>query len=108
MYDRMSGQGAEMERYKLVTGRQGNRKWSDPAVVEKLVGAKGYERKVCGPAEMERRFKDGAITEDDWAILKDYIERSQGKPAIAPIEDKREEAKPLSKQDMLALLPALE
>lgn len=83
--------GEQVPGYKVVEGKQGNRKWSDePKVLAMLEGA-GYSReditetKLLSPAGMDKAIGKKKAAE----LLADLIDRSPGAPTIAPESDKR-------------------
>lgn len=90
--------------YKLVTGNEGNRKWSDAAkVTEMLEGARikrdmMFKESLISPTDAEKVFK----TEKPriWRRLEKLIERAPGKPTIAAADDPRAEWKQASDEDL--------
>lgn len=83
--------GINVPGFKVVEGKQGNRKWSDEVkVVEKLAEA-GYftdevtETKLLSPAALGKKIGNKKVAE----LLLDYIDRAPGSPTIAPETDKR-------------------
>lgn len=96
--------GKKIPGYKLVTGNEGNRKWSDPAkAVETLEGARLkrdliYKESLISPTDAEKVFK----TEKPrvWRRLEKLIERAPGKPTIAAADDPRAEWKQASDDDL--------
>lgn len=80
--------GAEIPGWKLVAGRS-SRDWNDAAKAEgalkRKLGAKNaYQpRKLLSPAQAEK-----VLGKDD-LIMKRYVEKKEGKPALAPVSDKR-------------------
>jgi hypothetical protein len=85
-------EGHEIPGYKLVAGRAGNRKWKNEAEVEALLKKwrlskeEIYAFKVISPTTAQKNF---AATPKRWLALEQHIERSEGKPEIAPVTDKR-------------------
>lgn len=83
--------GEEVPGFKVVAGRQGNRKWGDELKVAELLKAEGYdaedytETKLLGPAGIDKLVGKKRAAE----LLADYIVRDQGAPTIAPASDKR-------------------
>lgn len=83
--------GKEIPRYKLVAGRQGNRKWSDDTAVAEALTNAGYqieeitETKLLSPAGMDKAIGKKKVSE----LLDNLIERAPGPPTIAHAEDKR-------------------
>lgn len=83
--------GGEVPGYKVVEGKQGNRKWTaDFQVLEVLKGA-GYsmedvtETKLLSPAGMDKALGKKRVTE----LLEQFIDRAPGAPTLAPASDKR-------------------
>lgn len=83
--------GGEVPGYKVVEGKEGNRKWTNElAVAEALIGA-GYsqeeytETKLLSPAAMDKAIGKKRASE----LLREFISRSPGAPIIAPETDKR-------------------
>lgn len=96
--------GVAVPGYKLVTGNDGNRKWSDAAkVTEMLEGARikrdmMFKESLISPTDAEKVFK----TEKPriWRRLEKLIERAPGKPTIAAADDPRAEWKQASDEDL--------
>lgn len=96
--------GVAVPGYKLVTGNEGNRKWSDAAkVTEMLEGARikrdmMFKESLISPTDAEKVFK----TEKPriWRRLEKLIERAPGKPTIAAADDPRAEWKQASDKDL--------
>lgn len=96
--------GVAVPGYKLVTGNEGNRKWSDAEkVTEMLEGARikrdmMFKESLISPTDAEKVFK----TEKPriWRRLEKLIERSPGKPTIAAADDTRAEWKQASDEDL--------
>ena len=96
--------GIAVPGYKLVTGNEGNRKWSDAAkVTEMLEGARikrdmMFKESLISPTDAEKVFK----TEKPriWRRLEKLIERAPGKPTIAAADDPRAEWKQASDEDL--------
>lgn len=77
-------------RYKLVTGRRGNRAWTDSDEVERiLVAAKAgdsmWNKNLVTPPQAEKRLTPGR-----WKKVKGYITQPDGKPVVASWDDPRE------------------
>jgi hypothetical protein len=87
--------GEESTLYKLVQGREGNRAWVDAAEAEKqlkLEKLKEDERRnytVITITQVEALKKEGKVSEARWEKMQPNITRSEGKPTIAPMSDKR-------------------
>ena len=85
--------GQPVTGYKLVQGRAGNRDWKDPKAVEEMMKKtfrmrddQVYDFKLISPTKAEKTFKENPKL---WANLQEQIERSEGKPSVAPATDKR-------------------
>lgn len=79
--------GVEIPGYKLVAGRS-IRKWRDEedaeaALRKKLKVADIFTRKLISPARAEKALGKGH------KILNEHCIRPEGKPALAPVSDKR-------------------
>lgn len=87
--------GRDVPGYKLVQGKKGNRAWTDEAVVEELLKTmrvghdKMYQYKVISPTTAEKLAKENIIGPRQWPRLQPLITRTDGKPSVAPITDKR-------------------
>lgn len=83
--------GETVPGWKVVEGKQGNRKWSDELKVAEALKAAGYsmeditETKLYSPAGMDKAIGKKRAAE----LLEGYIERAPGAPTIAPETDKR-------------------
>lgn len=83
--------GDTVPGWKIVEGKQGNRKWKDELEVAKALEAAGYsvtditETKLLSPAAMDKALGKKTVAE----LLADHIDRAQGSPVIAPETDKR-------------------
>ncbi len=85
--------GEQVPDYKLVAGRAGPRKWADAAEAEKVMKTsfrlkndEMYDMSLISPTTAEKRLKD---TPKRWARLQPLISRSEGKPSVAHVSDKR-------------------
>ena len=83
--------GGDIPGYKVVTGREGNRKWTDELQVAAALKDAGYglnditETKLLSPAAMDKSIGKKNVAE----ILDKYITRSPGAPTVVPATDKR-------------------
>ena len=83
--------GAEVPGYKVVEGKEGNRKWTDELEVLKALESAGYakeditETTLLSPAKMDKALGKKKAAE----LLTGYITRAPGSPTIAPESDKR-------------------
>lgn len=97
VYQELLG-GARFQDWKLVSGRMGDREWSDSEAAAKAMKAMRmkdseiYVSKIISPAAAEGIFgKNGsAPAPKRWETLQAFITRSPGKPTVAPVDDKRE------------------
>ena len=102
--------GAEHPDWKLVRGRAGNRKWSDPDQAEEVLKSmrlktdEMYDRKLIGPTKAEKVLKESPRK---WKKVEELIVREEGKVTIAPTTDKREAYVPptLANMDDIPELP---
>ena len=95
--------GAEVPGYKVVEGKEGNRKWTNELEVLGKLEALGYmredvtETKLLSPAQMDKALGKKKTAE----LLTDYITRASGSPTIAPESDKRPAYDPTADFDNL-------
>lgn len=97
--DRVSAElnaGHPVPGFKLVTGKQGNRTWSNEGEAENLLKSFRlgrdtpiYTEKLISAPQAEKLFKSGAISERRWKKLTALITRADGKPTVAPESDPR-------------------
>lgn len=93
--------------YKLVQGKQGNRKWASELEAEKTMKSmrlkqdEMYERTVISPTSAEKLLKERPRL---WNKLQPLITRSEGKISVAPVTDKRAAFIP---ENPTAMLPDL-
>ena len=81
--------GEKYEGFKVVEGKS-MRKYTDPDKVAEIVKAAGknpYEEKLLGLTDMQKLLGKKKFEE----LLTEYIYKPQGKPTLAPAEDKRPE-----------------
>ncbi|PIJ50655.1 hypothetical protein BL250_07655 [Erwinia sp. OLTSP20] len=88
--------GHSVSGYKLVQGKQGDRKWRSDEEAETLLksfrlgkDAPIYTEKLISAPQAEKLFKSGAISDRRWKKLTALITRSDGKPTIAPESDSK-------------------
>lgn len=75
--------GMNVPGWKMVLGREGNRKWKDEEEAEKALGDKAvFTRKLLSPAQMEKKLKG--------VDFSDLIVRSPAKPTLATADDPRQ------------------
>ena len=88
--------GGEVPGYKVVEGKQGNRKWRDELEVLGALESAGYTKEditetlLLSPAKMDKAIGKKKVAE----LLGDYIDRAPGSPTIVPASDKRPEYDP--------------
>lgn len=95
VFDLLSN-GQSVPGFKLVSGRPGNRKWTDSAQAldelkkAKLKMSEYYKTpEVISPTQAEKLYKSGVIGERKWQTLQGLITRPEGKPTLAAATDKR-------------------
>ena len=88
--------GHQVDGFKIVQGRQGNRAWTDPVESEKLMKEifrlkveEMYELKLISPTSAEKLKKAGTIGPRQWKKLEVLITRADGQPSVAPESDPR-------------------
>jgi hypothetical protein len=85
--------GDSVEGYKLVEGRRGNRSWASETDTEALFKSfrlkqdEMYDLKLISPTKAEKLLKDKSPKR--WVKVEGLISRSDGKPSVAPVTDKR-------------------
>ena len=83
--------GGEIPGYKVVEGKEGNRKWSDELKVADTLKAAGYDAEdytkteLLSPAQMDKAIGKKKAAE----LLAGFISRAPGAPTIATETDKR-------------------
>lgn len=83
--------GQPLEGTKLVTGREGNRQWSDISLADSALAALGlglaerYTQTLKTVTQIEKVLKEKQIDAD----VKNLVDRSPGKPTLALATDKR-------------------
>lgn len=90
----MAKGGAHVPGFKLASGREGNRKWSDAKGEEEVaelmyeaIQADTYTRDLISPTEAERKLKKKHP--ETWTAIQKYITRSEAQPTLVPIADHR-------------------
>jgi Protein of unknown function (DUF2800) len=87
--------GQEVPGYKVVEGKLGHRKWTDPAAVEaelktmRLKEAEMYDFKLISPTTAEKLAKAKVIGPRQWPKLKAMYSQTKGKPHVALATDSR-------------------
>ena len=83
--------GGTIPGFKIVEGKQGNRKWSNEFDVYKALNEAGYkqeeitETKLFSPSMMDKVLGKKKVAE----LLDAFIERAPGAPTVVPETDKR-------------------
>lgn len=84
--------GKQVDGYKLVEGRRGNRAWHDEAEVEKLFKSfrlkqeEMYDFKLISPTKADKLLQ---ANPKRLAKVEALVTRSEGKLSVAPVTDKR-------------------
>jgi hypothetical protein len=87
--------GEAVAGYKLVRGKQGNRKWTDETEATEAMKSmrlkveQMYDLKLISPTTAEKLAKAGTLGPRQWASLQDLVTRAEGSPSVAPESDKR-------------------
>lgn len=87
--------GGEVPGFKLVKGREGIRKFADPAEAEKVMKSMRlkqdvmYDWTLISPTTAEKLAADGIIGKKQWPKLQALITRSEAGLSVAPAADKR-------------------
>ena len=95
--------GTAIPGWKLVRGKEGNRKWSDESAAEEAllslveVADDVYTKKLISPAQADKLVKSKKIKKEDLAAIP--VERAPGKPNLAPESDPRPAYTELSESD---------
>lgn len=85
--------GESSTLFKLVQGKQGNRAWTSVDEAEKAMKAmrlkldEMYKQTVISPTDAEKLLAKNNPRR--WSALQKLIVRSEGKPHVAPMSDKR-------------------
>lgn len=87
--------GIPVVGFKLVQGKRGNRAWADEAAAEELLKAQRvkhdlmYSYSLISPTTAEKLYKSKDIGPRQWPKVLALITQSDGKPSVAPEDDKR-------------------
>lgn len=87
--------GEPVQGFKLVAGRQGSRTWADAEEAEKMLKSmrlkteEMYDLKLISPTTAEKLKKAEVIGPRQWTKVEALITRADGKPTVAPENDKR-------------------
>jgi hypothetical protein len=91
--------GVKVPGLKLVEGKPGNRSWSNQEAVEAELSRKEsrimHKEVLLSPTEAEK-----AVPPEVWERLSALVTRKPGQPSVAPEDDKREEWKAASDDDL--------
>lgn len=91
--------GVKVPGLKLVEGKPGNRSWGDPEAVEAELSRKEsrimHKEVLLSPTEAEK-----VLPPELWERLSAMVTRKPGQPSVAPEDDKREEWKAASDDDL--------
>lgn len=91
--------GVKVPGLKLVEGKPGNRAWGDPEAVEAELSRKEsrimHKEVLLSPTEAEK-----VLPPELWERLSAMVTRKPGQPSVAPEDDKREEWKAASDEDL--------
>jgi hypothetical protein len=88
--------GENVPGFKLVLGKAGARAWKDPDTVEAALKAmrlkveEMYDLKLISPTSAEKLAKAKVLGPRQWTKLQPLIGRSDPKPSVAPLADKRD------------------
>jgi hypothetical protein len=91
--ERLLFAGEKVPGWKLVQGKQGNRKWTDKDEVEEVMKVMRlardamYKISLISPTDAEKLLAEASPKQ--WKKLEDYITREPGQPSVAPEKDKR-------------------
>lgn len=95
--DRVNGElnaGRPVPGFKLVTGKQGNRAWSDEEAARALLKdqfryktEEVFDLKLISPTKAEKLIKKASPRR--WTKVEALITRADGKPTVAPESDPR-------------------
>ena len=83
--------GQEIPGFKVVEGKQGNRKWKDEFAVAAALEAAGYSKdeyttvSLLSPAAMDKALGKKCAAD----LLAGMVDRSPGAPTVVPSSDKR-------------------
>ncbi|EDU8805004.1 DUF2800 domain-containing protein [Salmonella enterica subsp. enterica] len=97
VYDRVNAElnaGHPVPGFKLVTGKQGNRAWSDEEAARALLKdqfryktEEVFDLKLISPTKAEKLIKKASPRR--WTKVEALITRADGKPTVAPESDPR-------------------
>jgi hypothetical protein len=87
--------GQAVPGYKIVEGKMGHRKWTDPAATEATLKAMRlkiedmYDFKLISPTTAEKLFKAKVIGPRQWPQVQALYSQTRGKNHVAPASDSR-------------------
>lgn len=87
--------GRPVPGFKVVSGREGPRKWADEAAADRMLAGMRisagdrYEKKLISPTKAQKLFKNSTLSEKQWTRLESLITRSEGKPTVVSESDPR-------------------
>lgn len=87
--------GTPSKKFKLVAGKRGARQWADEAAAEQMLKSfrlkqeEMYDFKLISPTSAEKLTKAGTIGPRQAPKLQALIVQKDGKPHVAPLDDKR-------------------
>lgn len=85
--------GTPVSGYKIVQGKMGNRSWTSKAEAEEAMKAmrlkqdEMYDYSIISPTAAEKLLAKDSPRR--WSKLQSLIQRTEGKPSVAPLSDKR-------------------
>jgi hypothetical protein len=94
--------GKAIAGWKLVKGKMGNRKWSDPTEAENMLKSlrlkvdQMYDLSLISPTSAEKLANSEVIGPRQWKKVLPLITRTEGGPSVAPESDKRPAIEPIS------------
>lgn len=103
--------GKAIAGWKLVKGKMGNRKWSDPAEAEatlkslRLKVDQMYDLSLISPTSAEKLANSEVIGPRQWKKVLPLITRTEGGPSVAPESDKRPAIEPVSADEFDVVQP---
>ncbi len=94
--------GRPVTGFKLVRGRNGQRRWSDEAraaeILEQHLGKAAFDTSLISPAAAEKKLKGSKTA---WAEVRGVITQKEGPPSVAPETDKRPAWSPADDFDII-------
>ena len=94
--------GRPVTGFKLVRGRNGQRRWGDEAraaeILEQHLGKAAFDTSLISPAAAEKKLKGSKTA---WAEVRGVITQKEGPPSVAPETDKRPAWSPADDFDII-------